>query len=73
MCIRDRFSFGINAKNILDKQYITSGYQFLATAPDGTPTRNAAGNLIPTLGTEGVATAFYGNPRQVFVTGTVKF
>ena len=69
----DRFSFGINAKNILDKQYITSGYQFLATAPDGTPTRNAAGNLIPTLGTEGVATAFYGNPRQVFVTGTVKF
>jgi len=69
----DRFSFGINARNILDKQYITSGYQFLATAPDGTPTRNAAGNLIPTLGTEGVATAFYGNPRQVFVTGTVKF
>ena len=69
----DRFSFGINAKNILDKQYITSGYQFLATAPDGTPTRNAAGNLIPTLGTEGVATAFYGNPRQVFVTAAVKF
>ena len=69
----DRFSFGINAKNILDKQYITSGYQFLSTAPDGTPLRNAAGNLIPTLGTEGVATAFYGNPRQVFVTGTVKF
>jgi len=69
----DRFSFGLNAKNILDKQYITSGYQFLATAPDGTPTRNAAGNLIPTLGTEGVATAFYGNPRQVFVTAAVKF
>ncbi|WP_446653752.1 TonB-dependent receptor [Blastomonas sp.] len=69
----DRFSFGINAKNILDKQYITSGYQFLSTAPDGTPLRNAAGNLIPTLGTEGVATAFYGNPRQVFVTAAVKF
>jgi iron complex outermembrane receptor protein len=70
---QDRFSFGINAKNILDKQYITSGYQFLSTAPDGTPLRNAAGNLIPTLGTEGVATAFYGNPRQVFVTAAVKF
>jgi iron complex outermembrane receptor protein len=70
---QDRFSFGINAKNILDKQYITSGYQFLAAAPDGTPTRNAAGNLVPTLGTEGVATAFYGNPRQVFVTAGVKF
>ena len=25
------------------------------------------------LGTEGTLTAFYGNPRQVFVTGTVKF
>ncbi|MFN3819201.1 TonB-dependent receptor [Blastomonas sp.] len=69
----DRFSFGVNARNILNKQYITSGYQFLATAPDGTPTRNAAGNFIPTLGTEGVATAFYGNPRQVFATATVKF
>ena len=69
----DRFSFGLNAKNILDKQYITSGYQFLAVAPDGTPTRNPAGNLIPTLGTEGVATAFFGNPRQVFVTAGVKF
>lgn len=69
----DRFSFGVNAKNILDKRYITSGYQFLAAAPDGTPLRNAAGGLIPTLGTEGVATAFYGNPRQVFVTAGVKF
>jgi iron complex outermembrane recepter protein len=69
----DRFSFGLNAKNLLDKQYITSGYQFLATAPDGTPTRNAAGAFVPTLGTEGVATAFYGNPRQVFVTAGVKF
>lgn len=70
---QDRFSFGINAKNILDKQYITSGYQFLAAAPDGTPTRTAAGALVPTLGTEGVATAFYGNPRQVFVTAGIKF
>ncbi|MFC3311182.1 TonB-dependent receptor, partial [Blastomonas aquatica] len=69
----DLFSFGVNAKNILNKQYITSGYQFLATAPDGTPTRNAAGAFVPTLGTEGVATAFYGNPRQVFATATVKF
>lgn len=69
----DRFSVGVNAKNILDKRYITSGYQFLAAAPDGTPLRNAAGGLIPTLGTEGVATAFYGNPRQVFVTAGVKF
>ena len=35
--------------------------------------RAANGSLIPALGKEGVLTAFYGNPRQVFVTGTVKF
>jgi len=29
--------------------------------------------VTPSLGQEGVVTAFYGNPRQVFVTGTVKF
>jgi iron complex outermembrane receptor protein len=31
------------------------------------------GAITPTLGREGTLTAFYGNPRQVFVTGTVKF
>ena len=34
---------------------------------------NASGLPTPSLGREGVATVFYGNPRQVFVTGTVKF
>ena len=34
---------------------------------------NAAGFPTPSLGREGTLTAFYGNPRQVFVTGTVKF
>jgi len=28
---------------------------------------NGAGNPTPTLGREGIATAFYGNPRQVFL------
>ena len=69
----DRYSFGIHAKNITDKQYITSGYQFLLTAPDGTPLRTAAGGLRPSLGREGIVTAFYGNPRQVFATFGVKF
>ncbi len=63
-----RTSIGLHGKNLTDKQYITSGYQFLATAPDGRVLRNAAGAPTPTLGREGVATAFYGNPRQVFVT-----
>ncbi|ANY19203.1 Pesticin receptor precursor [Tsuneonella dongtanensis] len=61
----DRFSLGVHGKNLTDKQYITSGYQFGTVAANGT--------FTPTLGREGIATAFYGNPRQVFVTGTVKF
>ena len=39
----------------------------------GVQFRDANGNLIPTLGKEGVLTAFYGAPRQVFVTFGVKF
>jgi len=31
------------------------------------------GPYVPTLGKEGIATAFYGNPRQVFGTLAVKF
>ena len=55
------YSIGLHGKNLTDKQYITSGYNY----------QNAAGGS--TLGLEGVLTAFYGNPRQLFVTGTVKF
>ena len=67
-------SLGLHGKNLLDKQYKTSGYQFLAVNPvTGVPLRNAAGNVIPNLGREGVVTAFYGNPRQLFVSLGYKF
>ena len=67
-------TLGLHGKNLLDKQYKTSGYQFLAVNPvTGVPLRNAAGNVIPNLGREGVVTAFYGNPRQVFVSLGYKF
>ncbi|WP_447932622.1 TonB-dependent receptor [Sphingopyxis fribergensis] len=86
----DRWSIGVFGKNLLDKQYKTSGYTFMvANATTGALTQTVAptpiaascpgmaplpaGSLIPALGCEGVLTAFYGNPRQVFVTGTVKF
>ena len=69
----DRFSLGLHGKNLTDKQYITSGYQFaVGNAITGQPTITS-GNITPSLGREGVVTAFYGNPRQIFVTGTVKF
>ena len=69
----DRYTIGLHAKNITDKEYITSGYQFLLTAPDGTPLLTSGGALRPSLGREGVVTAFYGNPRQVFASFGVKF
>ncbi|MEQ6334675.1 TonB-dependent receptor [Sphingobium sp. MK2] len=62
----DRWTLGLHGKNILDKEYKTSGYTFVGA-------NNAAGFPTPTLGREGTLTAFYGNPRQVFLTGTVKF
>jgi iron complex outermembrane receptor protein len=70
----DHWSIGLHAKNILDKQYITSGYQFLAVDPrTGVPLHAANGNVIPSLGREGVVTTFYGNPRQVFLSLGMKF
>jgi len=70
----DRFTVGLHGKNLTDKQYITSGYQFLSVNPvSGVPLLNGAGNVIPSLGREGVVTAYYGNPRQVFLSLGVKF
>lgn len=70
----DRYTVGLHAKNITDKQYITSGYQFLTVdAVTGVPLVNGAGNVIPSLGREGVVTAFYGNPRQVFLSLGLNF
>lgn len=69
-----RYSLGLHGRNLGNKRYITSGYQFLgADAVTGAITRNAAGNVVPTLGLEGIATAFYGNPRQVFVSFGARF
>ncbi len=70
----DRWSIGLFGKNLTDKEYKTSGYTFINVNPTtGAPI--LGGNGLPTsaLGTEGTLTAFYGNPRQIFVTGTVKF
>ena len=69
----DRFSLGVYGKNLTNERYITSGYPFIATNPTtGVPLMNN-GAVVPSLGREGTLTAFYGNPRQMFVTGTVKF
>jgi iron complex outermembrane receptor protein len=70
----DRWSIGLHGKNLTDKEYRTSGYTFLAADPvTGVLTRNAAGNFVSALGREGTLTAFYGNPRQVFVSLGLNF
>lgn len=68
-----RWTLGVHGKNVLNKRYKTSGYTYiLVDALKGTP---ALTNNLPTatLGKEGTLTTYYGNPRQVFVTATLKF
>ncbi|GIX17729.1 MAG: TonB-dependent receptor [Rhodothalassiaceae bacterium] len=54
-----RWELGVHGRNLTDKRYIIAGWDFIDDATGA-----------PTLGLEGVATAFYGNPRTV--SGTVK-
>jgi len=69
-----RWSIGLHGKNLTNKKYKTSGYTFVAADPKtGVIATGANGQPIPTLGPEGTLTAYYGNPRQVFVTAGVKF
>ena len=69
-----RWSLGVFGKNLADTRYKTSGYTFMAAnATTGALTTTTSGALIPALGREGTLTAFYGNPRQVYVTATLNF
>ncbi|MDB5703991.1 MAG: TonB-dependent receptor [Sphingomonas bacterium] len=73
-----RYSIGVHGKNLTDKHYKTAGYQYIRTDIAGNPINLLNqpvpnGPYVPTLGKEGIATAFYGNPRQIFGTLTAKF
>ncbi len=67
-----RWSVGLHGKNLTDKQYKIAGYNFLdfdlATGAIRQPPRPGAG-----LGLEGVLSAFYGAPRQVYLSLGYKF
>lgn len=74
-----RYTIGVHGKNLTDVRYKTAGYQYIKTDLAGNPL-TAGGALITngtgyvaTLGKEGIATAFYGNPRQIFVSFVLKF
>ncbi|MCL6728794.1 TonB-dependent receptor [Sphingomonas hankyongi] len=78
-----RYTVGLHGKNLTNKKYIVSGYNFLSQnlltgqfvgnnqAPFNVPFGQPG--FDPTLGTEGVLTAFYGNPRQVWLSLGVNF
>ena len=71
-----RYEIGLHAKNILNKRYIVAGYNFLAQDPfTGQYILAPNGNPIPAggLGRTGVLTAYYGNPRQVFLSAAINF
>ncbi len=69
-----RWSIGLHGKNLTNKRYKTSGYTFVAIDPTtGAILPGANGQPVSTLGPEGTLTAFYGNPRQVFISAGVKF
>ncbi|WP_343344559.1 TonB-dependent receptor [Sphingomicrobium sp. XHP0239] len=62
------WTIGAYGKNLTDERYIVSGYNFLLQNPDtGDLVLSPTGNPIPTLGTEGTLTAYYGAPRQFLV------
>jgi iron complex outermembrane receptor protein len=68
-----RYSIGIHGKNLTDVHYKTAGYQYINSTIAGVPILTPGGAYTPTLGKEGVATAFYGNPRQIFGSFSLKF
>ena len=74
--VNDMISVGVHGRNLFDKRYIAAGYNFLLQNPDTgafIPRATPPSPYTPTLGNEGTLTAYYGNPRQVFVSATFKY
>ena len=70
----NHWTIGLHGRNLTNKHYIVSGYNFLRQNPDtGDFILNGGGRPISTLGAEGVLTAYYGNPRQVFMSVGLSF
>ncbi|WP_155264836.1 TonB-dependent receptor [Sphingomonas segetis] len=70
----NRYEVGLHGKNLLNKKYIVAGYNFLAQNPfTGEFLLGTNGLPVPTLGKTGVLTAYYGNPRQVFLSAAINF
>jgi len=75
-----RWEFGIHGKNLTNKKYVVSGYNYLNQDPftgqfigRGVLVPAGQPGLDPALGKTGILTAFYGNPRQVFISAAFNF
>ena len=66
---------GLHGRNLLDKEYKTSGYTYVAVDAEtgAIATNPVTGQPIPNLNPEGILTTFYGNPRQVFLSVTFQY
>ena len=71
----NRYEFGVHGKNLANKRYIVSGYNFLRQNPFTGQfiLANGSPGVSSTLGATGVLTAYYGNPRQVFLSAALNF
>ena len=69
------WTLGLHGKNLTNQRYKSAGYNFLRQNPFSgdfiLPT--GAPGISSALGREGVLTAYYGNPRQVFFTLGYKY
>jgi iron complex outermembrane receptor protein len=72
----NRYEIGLHGKNLANRKYIVAGYNFLTQDPfTGQFILDANGKYIPAsgLGQTGVLTAYYGNPRQIFLSAAINF
>jgi iron complex outermembrane receptor protein len=76
------WTLGLHGKNLTNKRYIVSGYNFMNVNPytgqfiNNGATAGVVGGvpgIESALGKEGVLTAYYGNPRQILFTVGYKF
>jgi iron complex outermembrane recepter protein len=68
-----RFEVGLHGKNLTNKRYVTAGYNFLTQNPFTGDLLLTATRSRRRAWQEGVLTAYYGNPRQVFLSLGMNF
>ena len=71
----NRYELGVHAKNLTDKHPRIGGYTYFSPDPvTGVPILvNGVPPGPPLLGRTGVGSAFYGPPREVFLSAAVNF